>query len=88
MRQTTETKVTRPWKKAGMSRASWYRHGKPVTKPERMTQAKAARILDGVSVRSLQRAARVAREYPDALPLIKSGKLTLNEVEAILRKRN
>jgi hypothetical protein len=41
-----------------MSRASWYRHGKPSEKPKRTTVADAARAA-GVSVRTHQRIMRV-----------------------------
>jgi hypothetical protein len=51
----------KPWIAAGMSRASWYRHGKPATKPHRRTQAESARIA-GVSVRTIQRIAHAMRE--------------------------
>jgi uncharacterized protein YoaH (UPF0181 family) len=45
----------RPWEAIGMSRASWYRHGKPTKKPEpRQTQKDIAEVL-GVSVRTVQR---------------------------------
>lgn len=43
------------WEKLGMSRASWYRHGKPKRKPRpRKTRAEQARKL-GISIRTLQR---------------------------------
>ena len=40
-----------------MSRASWYRHGKPEARPKRQTRAALAR-KHGVSERSLYRALR------------------------------
>jgi hypothetical protein len=51
----------RPWKMLGMSRATWYRHGKPTEKPKRYRQADVAKIL-GVSVRTIQRDAAGRRE--------------------------
>jgi uncharacterized protein YoaH (UPF0181 family) len=45
---------SKPWEMAGMSRATWYRHGKPTEKPKRYSQADVAEIL-GVSVRTVQR---------------------------------
>jgi hypothetical protein len=68
MRQDT------PWAAIGMSRASWYRHGKPATKPAKPeTRAEMARRIH-VSQRTLYRVfkqvneERVAkvREYRDA----------------------
>ena len=45
----------RPWLALGMSRATWYRRGKPTTKPEpKQTQKDVAEIL-GCSVRTVQR---------------------------------
>ena len=50
-----------PWAAAGMSRASWYRHGKPEVRPKRQTRAALARKY-GVSERSLYRALRKHRD--------------------------
>jgi hypothetical protein len=69
----------KPWEAIGMSRATWYRHGKPEKKPYRMTQAQIAK-LQGVSLRSLQRAARVLRVAPELESLI-SGGLSLHLAE-------
>jgi hypothetical protein len=44
-----------------MSRASWYRHGKPETKPQKVLQATIARLLH-VSVRTIQRGAAERRQ--------------------------
>lgn len=68
--------MTTPWAAIGMSRASWYRHGKPVIKPERMTQVRLARQLE-TSVRTIQRAARIEREAPTLMPAIASGELSV-----------
>jgi hypothetical protein len=47
-----------PWAAIGMSRASWYRHGKPTIKPPKSeTRAEMARRL-GVSERTVYRAAK------------------------------
>lgn len=46
-----------PWAVIGMSRASWYRHGKPEIKPKRRTRAALARSV-GVSVRTVYRVVR------------------------------
>jgi len=51
-----------PWTAIGMSRASWYRHGKPAAKPtRRKTNAELAREIH-VSVRTLYRASKELRE--------------------------
>jgi hypothetical protein len=45
----------RRWEAIGMGRATWYRHGKPTTKPEpKWTQRQLAEAL-GVSIRTIQR---------------------------------
>jgi hypothetical protein len=46
--------VRLPWSAIGMSRASWYRHGKPTTKPKRYTCADIAKVT-GWSIRTIQR---------------------------------
>jgi hypothetical protein len=47
----------RPWERLDMSRATWYRHGKPKKKPRRpKTQRDLARSW-GVSLRTVQRRA-------------------------------
>ena len=48
----------------GMSRASWYRHGKPSEKPKRSTNADEAR-KDSVSLRTYQRMMRVIAQSPE-----------------------
>ena len=48
-------KMRRQWEAIGMSRASWYRHGKPAEKPEaKITQREMAQALN-VSIRTIQR---------------------------------
>ena len=42
-----------------MSRASWYRHGKPTENPPRTSVARAARIMGASSTRTFQRINRV-----------------------------
>jgi hypothetical protein len=50
----------RPWEAVGMSRASWYRHGKPTAKPTpTITQKRMAEAF-GVSLRTIQRDRAVA----------------------------
>jgi hypothetical protein len=72
MRQDT------PWAAIGISRASWYRHGKPATKPNRLeTKAEMARRI-GVSLRTLYRA---QKQYIDQ----RTARLRQYQ-EAVLRK--
>ena len=53
---------TKPWLALGMSRATWYRLGKPSEKPEpRLTQKDIAEILH-TSVRTVQRDRAEERE--------------------------
>jgi hypothetical protein len=49
----------RPWEELGISRATWYRHGKPTAKPPRTNVAQAARNFGFPSVRTFQRLNRV-----------------------------
>lgn len=65
-----------PWAAIGISRATWYRHGKPDTKPQRMTQAR---------VRTIQRAARVKRDAPKLVPLIAARKMSVGYAEKLIR---
>jgi hypothetical protein len=70
-----------------MSRATWYRHGKPATKPPaRVTQPEAARLME-VSVRSAQRARRIGRYAPDLREKVLHGTLTMAAAERILVHR-
>ena len=58
----------RPWEAIGMSRATWYRRGKPTTKQEpKQTQKDLAEAF-GVSVRTIQRDRAIA------------GKKTIEEI--------
>jgi hypothetical protein len=57
----------RPWEAIGMSRATWYRRGKPTTKPTPLiTQAQIAKMF-GSSVRSMQRISRASRLAGEAI---------------------
>jgi hypothetical protein len=46
------------WERVGMSRTSWYRHGKPKSPPIRLTQKQMA-LEQRVSVRTIQRRAAI-----------------------------
>jgi len=74
----------RPWEALGMSRATWFRLGKPTTKPNRITQEQGAK-LQNVSARSIQRARRIMREAPELALLIQAGKIKLGFAEKLLR---
>jgi hypothetical protein len=84
MRQKAE-----PWLALGISRATWYRLGKPETKPvkpPRVTQKQAAELMQ-VSVRRIQRVARISRIAPDLMEQCKAGKLSTAAAEHIARMR-
>jgi hypothetical protein len=77
-------KASQPWLALGMSRATWYRLGKPQTKPERpMTQPLRARLMN-VSLRSLQRGERVARSAPGLADQVAAGALKVGRAERLL----
>jgi hypothetical protein len=72
----------KPWIALGMSRATWYRQGKPTEKPYRVTQKQRALIFQ-TSVRGIQRAARVIRLAPELEPLLRAGELSLGDAEQL-----
>lgn len=76
--------MRKPWEEIGVSRATWYRRGKPTTKPSKITQAQAAKLMN-VSVRSVQRAVRVARISPELAYLVEIGRIKLGFAEHIVR---
>jgi hypothetical protein len=82
MRQKTDA----PWLALGISRATWYRQGKPTTRRKRQTQAMTAKQT-GLSLRSMQRAFRVAREVPDLALQVQAGEMTLGAAERIIKER-
>jgi hypothetical protein len=74
-----------PWETIGMSRATWYRRGKPTTRPTpRITQAQAAKTMN-VSLRTVQRVARVLRLRPELGVLIESGHMKIGMAEALAK---
>jgi hypothetical protein len=75
----------KPWEGLGISRATWYRHGQPTTKPSRVTQAEMARI-GRISLRTLQRTARIQKSALELMPLIMSGQLSRGFVDQLMRK--
>ena len=82
--RTLRQKASQPWLALGMSRATWYRLGKPETKPERpLTQPLRARLMN-VSLRSLQRGERVARSAPGLADQVAAGALKIGRAERLL----
>jgi hypothetical protein len=78
MRQAT------PWEAIGISRATWYRHGKPTEKPFRSSVVREARAA-GVSVRTHQRIMRVMRADSDlAVAMLNHGWCKPGQAEAIV----
>ena len=74
----------KPWEAIGMSRASWYRHGKPSEKPTRVTVADEARRA-GVSKRTYQRLKRVMMADMDlAALMLKHGWCKPGQAEQLL----
>jgi hypothetical protein len=72
------------WQALGMSRATWYRKGKPEKKPGKKITQKEVAALMRVTVRSVQRAIRILREAPELVPLVKAGKLKAGPVESLI----
>jgi hypothetical protein len=76
-------KQDKPWEALKVSRATWYRYGKPTT-PKPMTIAQWAKA-DGWSPRSAQRLQQriryVERLAPDLLREIMSGNLKASDAE-------
>jgi hypothetical protein len=68
-----------------MSRASWYRHGKPQKKPKRETLVVLSQHL-GLSVRTLQRLHRVWRASDEFARLVEDGQMSIGRAERLLRK--
>jgi hypothetical protein len=80
-------KANPPWLALGMSRATWYRLGKPQTKPpQRMTQAQLAKLYQ-ISLRRLQRSCRIMREGPDLAAQLEDGSLKTGTAERLLIER-
>jgi hypothetical protein len=78
-----ESETPKPWQALGMSRATWYRHGKPTERPWRLSIEQAAMVMN-VSVRSIESAQRVIKFAPELEPLIMAGKLKLHRAEEII----
>lgn len=76
MRQT-------PWETVGMSRATWYRRGKPTKPHKRITAADTAKHVGFSSTRTYYRTMRVLQS--DLAPLVASGQLSVARADLMLR---
>jgi hypothetical protein len=93
---TVKISTAKPWIALKMSRATWYRLGKPETKPEKKLTQKTLMLLvitdqgGGASVRSMQRgkrlqdAALVMPEVSELVERVKAGKLKLGTAERLV----
>jgi hypothetical protein len=71
-----------------MSRAGWYRHGKPETKPAKRPTLKQQAVEQGMPLRSLQRAKRVfqaAQIVPEIDERIRNKEFTLGGAERYIK---
>jgi hypothetical protein len=78
----------KPWEKVGMTRATWYRRGKP-TEPRKppntanmRTVADQAKTLGASSTRSFQRMMRVLGS--ELAGYVHAGQLSISQVDRIL----
>ena len=78
----------KPWEAIGMSRASWYRHGKPSEKPPKRPRegvADLARQLGFSSTRTYQRVCRVLESDDDlAVAFLRNGLAKAGQAERLL----
>ena len=74
----------KPWEAIGISRATWYRHGKPTEKPPRPSIARRAQMMGAPSVRTLQRIERVMAANIELAALILQGRCKPGQAEAII----
>lgn len=75
MRQTA-------WAKIGVSRATWYRRGKPTEKPRKKTTAEAAKFLGVSSTRTYYRMMRALSS--ELAPFVVSGQLSAAQADRLL----
>jgi hypothetical protein len=66
-----------------MSRASWYRHGKPKTKPVRETMAQYC-AENGLKLRTLQRMTRIYKFDTELAEAVAKRKVTIHAAEQFL----
>lgn len=74
---------TPPWKKIGMSRATWYRHGKPAEKPRKgKTVPEIAKEIGLSSTRTYYRTMRALNS--ELAPLVVAGQLSAAQADRML----
>jgi hypothetical protein len=73
----------KPWEALGMSRATWYRHGKP-TKPRKKVKNvhELAKFVGASSTRSYQRMMRVMSS--ELVGYFHAGQLSISQADRIL----
>jgi hypothetical protein len=80
MRKTAKHK---PWERIGVSRATWYRHGRPTKKPKpHKTVAEIAREVDAPSLRTYQRTMRVL--HSELKPFVSARLLSIAQADRLL----
>jgi hypothetical protein len=73
----------RPWEKIGISRATWYRHGKPTEKPRKpKTAPEIAKQIGVTSTRTYYRTMRALKS--DLGPFVTAGHLSVAQVDRLL----
>jgi hypothetical protein len=73
----------RPWEKIGISRSTWYRHGKPTEKPRKpMTVAEVAKQSGASSTRTYYRTLRVMGS--ELASFVQSGQLSIAKADRML----
>jgi hypothetical protein len=78
------SKQQTPWERIGMSRATWYRHGKPDNPIERNSDAVMA-AGSGVSLRTYQREKRALRSRDHELAnLVATGSMKPGTADRLL----
>jgi hypothetical protein len=77
-----------PWEALGMSRASWYRHGKPAEKPPKQPRGyqRLFASMCQVSLRNLQRARFLQRWAPELVPEVTAGRIKFSAAEKVAKQ--
>jgi hypothetical protein len=77
----------KPWEALGMSRATWFRHGKPDRKPDRpLTQEQMAKSKN-MSVRGLRRPDAIRQAEPHLADLCEAGQLKPGTAERVINEK-
>ena len=73
----------RPWEKIGISRSTWYRHGKPTETPKKpKTVSEIAAQVGASSTRTYYRTMRVLKS--ELAPFVHSGQLSIAKADRML----